>query len=269
MLRLHADRFVLCMNRIAQIELLTRQDPRFIYSIPREVEETGSRLEDLCQQLEALQLAYSARSAKRLRDGFKSRANDLGERVRDLALRLKDELEQSVCFRITSEQSQLYTDSLKDWATVVERFGCAFDVEEAGKCFALDRPTASVFHLMKIAERGVLELQCFLDKPDPKAHFGSVLSKLETLHRKTDFKDIPDRLKPHRDFLIGILAQLHAVKDSWRNKVCHVDEKIIPIDEFTPEMATGIYSATLLLMNKLAEGLPANTLPHFAPNTGL
>ena len=256
MLRFRADRFVLCINRIAQMELLARQDARFIYALPAEVEETGSKLEELCTQLEALQLPYSTRSAKRLRDSFASRTSDLGERVRDLALRMKDELEESVCFRITSERSELYTESQKNWGAVVERFGCAFDVEEAGKCIALDRFTASVFHLMKITERGVLELECFLDKADPKAHFGSVLSKLETLHRKTEFNDIPDHLKPHRGFLIGILAQLHAVKDAGNNKGGHRDGKIVPIDLFTSEMALGVYDATLLLMSKLAKGLP-------------
>jgi hypothetical protein len=55
----------------------------------------------------------------------------------------------------------------------------------------------------------------------------------------------------------ALLPQLHAVKDSWRNKVSHVDGKIIPTDVFTEEMSAGVYEATLLLMKKLADGLPS------------
>jgi hypothetical protein len=109
---------------------------------------------------------------------------------------------------------------------------------------------------MRIVERAVLELQAFLDKPDPKAHFGSVVSKLEHLNIKTRFNDLPEQMKPYRAFLIDVLPQLHAVKDSWRNKVSHVDGLIIPRDVFTEEMATGVYSATRLLMQKLAAGMP-------------
>jgi hypothetical protein len=114
---------------------------------------------------------------------------------------------------------------------------------------------------MRVTEAAVLELQCFLDTaPDPKAHFGSVLQKLEHLQHKTAFKDLPDHLKPYAGFLRDSLPQLHAVKNSWRNKVSHVDDRIVIVDVFTEEMASGIYDATLLLMKKLANGLPPTSV---------
>lgn len=176
--------------------------------------------------------------------------------ISHLLLLVHHDLEGYAFEAVPSDRVDYYNCPLNGWEKVIERFECAFDIEEAGKCFALGRYTASVFHLMKITERGVLDLQCFLDTSDPKAHFGSVLQKLETLQRKTNFNDLPPHQKAHRDFLIGILAQLHAVKDAWRNKVTHADEKIIPTDEFAEEMARGVYQATSLLMKKLAEGLP-------------
>jgi hypothetical protein len=62
-------------------------------------------------------------------------------------------------------------------------------------------------------------------------------------------------LKGHLQFLKDVLTQLHAVKDSWRDKVSHVDV-LIPTDTFTEEIALGVYEATLILMKKLADGLP-------------
>jgi hypothetical protein len=61
--------------------------------------------------------------------------------------------------------------------------------------------------------------------------------------------------KPYAPFIQSILPQLHALKDSGRNKVSHMDGKIVPTDLFTEEMAAGVYDATLLLMKKLATGL--------------
>jgi hypothetical protein len=84
------------------------------------------------------------------------------------------------------------------------------------------------------------------------------LKKLGHLQQKTDFNNLPEHLKPYRGFLGEVLPQLHAVKDSWRNKVSHIDDRIIIADVFTEEMASGVYNATLLLMKKLADGLPKN-----------
>jgi len=177
--------------------------------------------------------------------------------LEELVNRIDDELGASRFLKIDYADQEKYDNPTKAWIRVLYRFeGAAFDIEEAGKCMALNRYTASVFHLMRIVETAVLSLQCFLEKSDQKAHFGSVLAKLEKLHTKTKFEDIPDRLKPHRQFLIDILPHLHAVKDSWRNKVSHVDEKIVPVDLFTGEMAGDVYRATLALMNKISDGLP-------------
>jgi hypothetical protein len=174
----------------------------------------------------------------------------------DASTRVQDELSLKLFLYIPVERAPYYKEPLTVWAGVPERFGCSFDIEEAGKCFATGRFTASVFHLMKVTESAVIELQMFLSTTDRKAHFGSVVTRLEDLLQKTKFDQVPESLKPYLSFLKDLLPQLHAVKDSWRNKVAHVDSLIVPVDTFTEEMAAGVYAATLLLMKKLAAGLP-------------
>lgn len=166
------------------------------------------------------------------------------------------DLEQRRFLYLDDSSSSFYEAPLAGWGRVIDRFGCSFDVEEGRKCLALGRYTASVFHLMKVVEAAVLELQMFLDKTDHKAHFGSVLMKLEKLTQDTKFDELPPHLQPHKRFMADTLTQLHAVKDSWRDKVTHVDSHIVPIETFTPELARGVHDAVLMLMNKLAEGLP-------------
>jgi hypothetical protein len=169
---------------------------------------------------------------------------------------VRSELEEELFLHVAPVAAEYYRFPLRGWEAVSDRFLCHFDVEEAGKCFAVGRYTASVFHLMRVTESAVLGLQIFLAAPDVKAHFGSVLNKIEHLLQKTKFEALPTHVKQHHGFLSAVLPQLHAVKDSWRNKVSHVDGKILPSDTFTEEMAAGVYGATKLLMQKLEEGLP-------------
>ncbi|HXG89169.1 MAG TPA: hypothetical protein VNJ02_12600 [Vicinamibacterales bacterium] len=179
--------------------------------------------------------------------------------AKELHERLIDEMQGKLFFSLDMREAELYSKPIQGWEGVLRRFPNALiDVEEAGKCLALGRYTAAVFHLMRVAESAVLEFQCFLDSaPDPKAYFGSVLKKLEHVRQRTGYQHLPAHLKGYVGFLDEILPQLHAVKDSWRNKVTHVDGQIVIADVFTEEMALGIRSATLLLMKKLAAGLPA------------
>jgi hypothetical protein len=86
---------------------------------------------------------------------------------------------------------------------------------------------------MKVVEAAVLELQMFLKDKDVKAHFGSVVAKLEDMTQKQKYDHVSADLQPYLQFLREALTQLHAVKDSWRNKVSHVDTFIIPADTFT------------------------------------
>src|SRR5262245_12085022 len=53
-----------------------------------------------------------------------------------------------------------------DFADKFKTMG-AFELDEAAKCFALGRPTACVFHLMRIMEIGIRALANSLQIPDP------------------------------------------------------------------------------------------------------
>ena len=178
--------------------------------------------------------------------------------MREIQLRFDEDLGKHVYLQLRPDVAAFFEDSIdKRWRPIADRFKCDFDIAEARQCIGLERPTAAVFHLMKVVEAAVLELQMFLKTRDMKAHFGSVLQRLEHVTQKEQFEHLPEHLKPYKQFMVDVLAQLHAVKDSWRNKVTHVDANIVPVGLFTEEMARGIHDATLLLLEKMASGLPA------------
>jgi hypothetical protein len=203
-----------------------------------ELPTTTTIFVDLCDTYDAGDLTWSK----------------LNEKLCNVKAAYEAEL-QSIVFLGISEKAKYFQEPTYGWNPVIERFDCLSDVEEARKCIALNRSTGAVFHLMRIVERGILELEIFLKETDAKAHFGSVLSKLENAG-KNGFANAPDFLKPHFQFVIDILPYLHATKDAWRDKVSHVGNNIIPSKPFTEEMAIEIHNATLSLMKKLAIGLP-------------
>lgn len=177
----------------------------------------------------------------------------------DLGNRLKEEIQHPVVLIIPAETRRLYDDPTREWRVVTDRYSTPQfleDVYEAGRCLATDRFTACVFHLMRIVEAAVLDLQWILGKEDPKAHFGSVVQKLEQLTQKARYEELPETVKPHIPFLRNILPQFHAVKDSWRNRVAHVGARILPTDGYTEESTRAVYSATLELMRKLSIEAP-------------
>jgi hypothetical protein len=255
----HASSFA-AISRTLETVLISLPDTSDL--IPEKHKDIAKRtLVPLADDCEALGLTASLMSARKMLDEYAKDNCQMGK-IRALAIelqeRLIDEMQGRQFFSLSPAEAGHYTWHWKGWEEVFSRFPNAMtDVEEARKCLAFGRYTAVVFHLMRVTEAAVLEFQCFLDPPlDPKAHFGSVLKKLDQLSLKTEFKNLPNHLKPYADFLKDVLPQLHAVKASWRNKVSHIDDRIIIADVFTEEMALGIYSATLLLMKQLASGLP-------------
>jgi hypothetical protein len=178
----------------------------------------------------------------------------------ELGNRIREDMEHPLMFLMPVSLKPYYDSPRKEWESVVDKYPSPQlidDISEAGKCFATDRLTGCVFHLMRIVETAVLELYWLTGLPaDEKAHFGSVVSKLEKLTQKTEFKDLPAFTKPHIGFLRDILPFLHSVRDAWRNRVSHVGGRIIPTEGYKPEDVLEIYMATRGLMKTMAAKAP-------------
>lgn len=123
------------------------------------------------------------------------------------------------------------------------------DVEEAGRCFALGRHTACVFHLMRVVEVPLRRIAKLILPDDQKPNWDPVLKKIEA-----ELKLPPKErtLQGSQQFYGELVAQMHAVKVAWRNKVMHVDTVM------TEERAKTIYDASIGLMNYVAGHIVRN-----------
>ncbi len=76
----------------------------------------------------------------------------------ELQSRLKDEMIETVFLSLNPVETRMYTGWFDKWEPVLARFpDAAIDIEEASKCWALARYSASVFHSVSIVERGLIE----------------------------------------------------------------------------------------------------------------
>jgi len=126
----------------------------------------------------------------------------------------------------------------------------SFEVEEAAKCLALGRHTASVFHAMRMLEIGIKALSKRLSIPDPtkpaEKNWGAILKAIN---------DKIDELWPKGNRMPGsegaafegLYATLDAVRNPWRNATMHVETI------YAPHEAVHILRCSAFFMRKLSE----------------
>jgi hypothetical protein len=133
----------------------------------------------------------------------------------------------------------------------------AFELDEAAKCLALGRPTASVFHLMRMMEIGVRAVARCLGIPDPlpaDRSWGPVLKKVrEGIDAK--WPTVAARSSGDGELFDALYASLDAVKNPWRNPTMH------PANKYTDDEAEHIFVAVRGFMMKLASRCDENGEP--------
>lgn len=139
--------------------------------------------------------------------------------------------------------------------TVTAAFpSAARDIDEAGKCLALRRGTACVFHLMRVMEVGLRELGRSLNEPnlDPKRNptWDRILSKCDDELRKKLADRCPE-WQTDEPFYSTAAGHLHAVKNAWRNRTIHVEQHYD--EEAAEEIFYAVRGFTRHLATKLRE----------------
>jgi hypothetical protein len=174
----------------------------------------------------------------------------------ELRERLEDELQSRVFLSLSVKDGELYEKPDDKWHPVISRFyKLRHDIEESSKCFALGRYAAALFHVLLVAEFGVIKVAELFGAAGDKPGWGA-LDRLQRINDKK-WNDKTPLEQQHADFLKSVLPLAFAIKDSWRHKISHVDNKLDWTDtDFSPEVAGEIISATRGFMRRLAQGLP-------------
>jgi len=110
-----------------------------------------------------------------------------------------------------------------------------YDAEEAGKCLALGRYTACVFHLMRIWEVYNKRIKDALGITKQINNWGMLVQEVSDA---IDGQYEKDKDATKRAEWRSVLNRIVAVKDAWRNKTMHIEIG------YNEESARDVYRAT-------------------------
>jgi len=172
----------------------------------------------------------------------------LGDRLGQLQERAVHELKTKLFLFVPSTVAKYYQDKNPFGADVDAKFPqLRKDIAEAGKCFALDRHTAAVFHLMRVLESGVGEFAKKLGVTlDVKDTWGNILQKIDA-PIKSLLRTSPAE-KEYREACQGLSSGLNSIKEAWRNPTMHEIAA-----SYNEEEALDIWNLTGMFMRRLAK----------------
>ena len=123
----------------------------------------------------------------------------------------------------------------------------SFDIEEGGKCLALGRPTACVFHMMRTMEVGLKALAKELKipyAPSWESYIKQIEANITTKHKSKSKK-----WKAIEPFYRDALGNLISIKIAWRNPTMHI------VRNYTSGEAEDVLRTVRTFMQRLSERL--------------
>jgi hypothetical protein len=185
-------------------------------------------------------------------DSTMGQLHQLGTELRG---RLDDELFGTLFFSLGGTEVGYYGNPTKDWEHIIKTWPkTQIDIEESSRCYACSRYAAAIFHALLVAELGVIEVAKLLGVAGDKPGWGA-LDRLEKILNKP-YKERSPIEQTHSELLNHILPLMLAMKNSWRHKISHVDDRLKWLDtDFSPQLAEEIMKAIRGFMRQLATEL--------------
>lgn len=161
---------------------------------------------------------------------------------------VQHELEDRNLIYLEPRRASRYEKYRTGWELALEKFDIARDVEEAEKCFALERFTASVFHAMRIAEIGVQALgkHFNLQESSLRESWGNIVNALDGPIKKISDKEMRARWS----FIVDDLCHMNF---ALRIPSMHPRSQL---GTYTDEQAQEVLGTVRTMMRHLAEALP-------------
>ncbi len=161
----------------------------------------------------------------------------------DYISRLHDEIASKMLLFLTMKEAGYYEYPLEGWEDVVDAFpSTAFEITEASKCYALNRYDATVFHIMRAVEVGILALLSSINKPMSNGNWGAYIEAIEK-HARTQSPPVK------KGALEDVAAHLRTVKNAWRNPTMHVENR------YSETEASRIYEASKGLLQSISKAI--------------
>jgi hypothetical protein len=171
----------------------------------------------------------------------------------ELHQRFMDEIKQILFLRVPADRIEFYDQAILFGQAVADNFkGATYDISEAGSCYATDRYTACVMHLMRALETALDAVGLGVGVPhaviEARNSWDGLLKKISKQMDANDVAGDPS-WPTKRQFFKDSYSQLFAVKNAWRNPSMHLEKK------YDEKDAKRIYNAVKDFMEHVATHL--------------
>jgi len=121
-----------------------------------------------------------------------------------------------------------------------------FDAEEAGNCFAFERFTACVYHLMRVAEFGLVSVARTIGVANDKLDRGwdGCIQGIESEIKKIESTKPADWIEQKKKYS-DLCSWFGTIQRGWRNPVSHIPRI------YSEDTAKGMFGATVTLFDHL------------------
>ncbi len=173
----------------------------------------------------------------------------ISQSLDDIATAISCEMETKLFMRIFPEHEDFYEqDELFGAAVKVSFPSAKEDIKEAGCCFATDRNTATVMHLMRVLEVGLNTLAGTLGVSFDRRNWENVINDCDAAIKKINGPTWGADWKEKQEFYSGAAKDFRYFKDAWRNHAMHHRER------YDTEEAKSILVHVKTFMVQLADG---------------
>jgi len=169
----------------------------------------------------------------------------------ELRARIIDELKSRHFLYVDAREVPHYNEPLNGWDDVPDKFPSAsYDIQEASRCLALGRTTASVIHLMRVLEIGLQTLAQEFGVKYEHSNWKTVIDQVDArIKRLEQARRRPKDWKSLRQFYSEAASEFRMFKDAWRNYAMHVHER------YGEEDARAIFAGVKVFMKHLSSRL--------------
>ena len=246
--------FVTLYGTLGRIEMMSKQHPD--HDITEDLAGSFTTMvkdvERFCEELGLSTAAIKARNV--LKDiepemKFGSLANSFDGLAEIIAL----EMNAHLFMYIEPAKAHYYSAVDLFGRQVSEAFPSAVDdIEEAGKCFALNRGTACVFHLMRVLEVGLYALANAMQIQNIEENWHNAIEQIEKAIRGV-LRQTAEQ-KSDLAFYSEAVTYFFNVKEPWRNRTAHTGHI------YTEEKAEQVFNSVRGFMQALSTRLTEKPL---------
>lgn len=220
---------------------------------------TVAELRDLC---EAADLPMSALQARQMHDVTGTLRETINtshaERLAQaLCVTIENELQLKPYFSIAPGKEKYYESVHPFGEAVSQAFpSTSFDAIEAGRCLALGRFTACVFHLMRVLEIGLVSFSAELNLPRGRHNWQQIIQDIEkhirsiAANHSTRPHDWHERVEFYSQCASGFMF----IKDAWRNYTAHA--RAVYSEEDAETIFINVKAFTQKLASRFSEPEP-------------